>query len=158
MVVEKARTDESGGDESRVAHHIKELATEMVRCLLQGDAKSLAACLDEGFMLRLPNGERVPKMQWLDLLSSGQIRYDSLSVECEAIHVYDRQVVFTSGHCLTRQSFRGQSVEGRFPYTALYVCRRGQWQIVAIHQLEQETGRGAGAGIRIGGDRGALRP
>ena len=153
MVLEESRVDES-----RVEDHIKELATEMVRCLLQGDARSLAGCLDEGFVLRLPNGERLPKMQWLDLLSTGQIRYESLWVECEAIHVYDRQVAFTSGHSVTRKSFRGRHVDGRFPYTALYVCRRGQWQILAIHELENETGRRAVAGIRIGGDPGAFRP
>ena len=158
MVLEESRIDESRGDESRVEDHIKELATEMVRCLLQGDARSLAGCLDEGFVLRLPNGERLPKMQWLDLLSTGQIRYESLWVECEAIHVYDRQVAFTSGHSVARKSFCGRHVDGRFPYTALYVCRRGQWQIVAIHQLENETGRSAAAGIRIGGDPGAFRP
>jgi len=143
-------------EESRVENLVQNLGVKIVECLLQGDTASLASFLNEGFVFRLAGGERLNKEQWLEMLSNGQFRYDSLTVEQTAVHVYDRQMAFVSGRSESRKTLRGRRVHGDFPYTALYVCRGGQWQIVAIHQLENR-GSVATHGER-GDEPGAFRP
>ena len=131
-------------EEYRAEDCVKDLGAKVVQSLLDGDASTLSGFLDEGFVLRLSDGERIYKEEWLRLLETRQIRYDSLSVEFGAVHVYDGQVAFLSGHSDSEKTYRGKRISGRFPYTALYVCRRGQWQIVAIHQIGDCKRNGAG--------------
>lgn len=133
-------------EESRVEDHVKDLGARLAQTLLQGDTSAIAELLDEGFVLRMPDGERIFKEELLRLLGNRQMRYESLSLELAGVHVYDGQVAFLSGHCTCAKQFRDQWLEGRFPFTALYVCRRGNWQIVAIHH--SEGGEDAAAGSR----------
>ena len=82
----------------------------------------------------------------LRLLANRQVRYDALTLDLTGVHVYDGQVAFLSGHCNFTKQFRNQRMDGRFPFTALYVCRRGTWQMVAMHHLEGGEGAAAGPG------------
>jgi len=124
-------------EDCSVEDRVKNLGAKVVQCLLQADTGELADLLDEGFVLRLPDGERIHKDEWLRLLASGQARYDALSVEHVAIHLYDRQVAFLSGFFDLQKIYRGRKIHGRFPYTALYVCKNGNWRLVALHQIDR---------------------
>lgn len=123
-------------EESRAEADIKRLGASLAQTLLEEDASATAELLDEGFVLRMPDGERIAKEELIGLLTSRQIRFDSLSLEMGSVHVYDGQVAFLSGHCGGSRLFRNQRMSGRFAFTALCVCRRGTWQVVAIHRLE----------------------
>jgi hypothetical protein len=124
---------------------VKDLGAKMVQSLLKGDVSALAELLDEGFVLRLQDGERISKDEWLGLIATCQMRYSSLSVELGAVHIYDGQVAFLSGHTVSDKTVRGRRVAGRFPYTALYVCRYGNWKVVAIHQIGEARRNSASA-------------
>jgi hypothetical protein len=131
-------------EDSRVEDHVKDLGAKVAEALLLGDSSSLAELLGEGFVLRMPDGERILRDELLDMLANRQMRYDALSVEFGGVQVYDGQVAFLSGYCNCVKYLRGQHIAGRFPFTALYVCRRGIWQIVAIHHIDVVEGAGAG--------------
>ena len=122
-------------EESRVEDRVKDLGERLAQTLLQGDSTAAAELLGEGFVLRLPDGERIFKEELLRLLANRQVRYDSLSLDLADVHVYDGQVAFLSGHCAGSKQFREQRLDGRHPFTALCVNRRGTWQIVALHYL-----------------------
>ena len=123
-------------EEGSVEDRVKSVCREIVRCLLRADARSLSELLDESFELRLPHGESVAKEQWLQLLASGEICYESLSMEASKIHFYDRQVAFLTGMSDVKKLWRGQGVSGRHVYTALYVCKNAVWKMVALHQMD----------------------
>jgi len=124
-------------EDCSVEDRVKNLGATVVDCLLRADTSVLAELLDEGFVLRLPDGERIHKDEWLRLLASGQARYHALSVEHTAIHLYDRQVAFLSGYFDLQKIYRGRKINGRYPYTALYVCKNGRWRLVALHQIDR---------------------
>jgi Domain of unknown function (DUF4440) len=146
MVWEESREGNSRQEESheisqteaQVETRVKSLGACVAQSLLAADTTSLEGLLAEGFVLRMPDGERIFKDQLLHLVAHRQMRYESLLLELSGVHVYDGQVAFFSGHCNSDKHFRGQRLTGRFPFTALSVCRRGTWQIVAIHHLESE--------------------
>ena len=152
MVLEESREEKSRlesceeemREESQVEARVKKLGARVAQSLLASDASALEGLLDDGFVLRMPDGERIMKEELLHLVANRQMRYDSLMLELGGVHVYDGQVAFLSGHCNCDKFFRGRRMAGRFPFTALWVCRRGNWQIVAIHHLEaDERGRAA---------------
>ena len=124
--------------ESQVEARVKRLGARVAELLLASDAGALDGLLGEGFVLRMTDGERIFKEELLQLVANKQMRYESLLLEVTGVHVYDGQVAFLSGHCNTDKFFRGQRLTGRFPFTALWVCRHGKWQIVAIHHLESD--------------------
>jgi hypothetical protein len=129
--------------ESQVEARVKSLGARVAQCLLASDTASLEALLGDGFVLRMPDGERIFKEELLHLVANRQMRYESLMLELSGVHVYDGQVAFLSGHCNSDKFFRGRRLTGRFPFTALSVRRHGNWQIVAIHHLEpDERARG----------------
>ena len=130
MVWEESRA------ESRIETQVREMGARVAQCLLRGDSKALADLLGEGFILRLPSGDRVSREVLLELLSSGEMRYEALSVEFNAVQVYDGNVAFVSGASHSAAFYRGRHHAGRFPFTALYVCRKADWQIVAIHHMD----------------------
>jgi hypothetical protein len=139
---ENSRLQDTGLDDSEVESQeevrIRNLGARVAQSLLAGDTAALDGLLDDGFVLRMPDGERVMKDELLHLMANRQVRYDSLMLELAGIHVYDGQVAFLSGHCNCDKLFRGRRLAGRFPFTALWVCRRGDWQMVAIHHLEED--------------------
>jgi hypothetical protein len=150
MVLEEFREEKSRlqsceeelREESKVEARVKSLGARVAQSLLAGDTVALDGLLDDGFVLRMPDGERILKGELLHLVANRQMRYDSLMLELGGVHVYDGQVAFLSGHCNCDKLFRGRRLAGRFPFTALWVCRRGDWLIVAIHHLEaDEHGR-----------------
>jgi len=132
-------------EESRVEDRVKKLGARVAECLSQNDSVGLAALLEEGFVLRLPDGEKIAREELLGLLANRQMRYDRLTIEFGSVQVYDGQVAFLSGQCDSAKTLRGRRIVGQHPFTALYVCRRGDWQLVAIHQMEASGGVGAGA-------------
>jgi len=151
MVLEESREEksrlESCGEElreeSKVEARVKSLGARVAQSLLASDTAALDGLLDDGFVLRMPDGERIMKDELLHLVANRQMRYDSLMLELGGVHVYDGQVAFLSGHCNCDKLFRGRRLAGRFSFTALWVCRRGDWLIVAIHHLEaDENARG----------------
>jgi hypothetical protein len=134
--------EEESRQESQVEARVKSLGGHLAQSLLASDTSALDDLLDDGFVLRMPDGERILKEEVLRLVANRQMRYDSLLLELGGVHVYDGQVAFLSGYCNCDKLFRGRRLAGRFPFTALWVCRRGNWQIVAIHHLEaDERGR-----------------
>ncbi len=150
MVLEESREgeprlqsrEEESREESQVEARVKSLGARVAQSLLAGDTTALDGLLDDGFVLRMLDGERIMKDELLHLVANRQLRYDSLKLELGGVHVYDGQVAFLSGYCNCDKIFRGRRLAGRFPFTALWVCRRGNWQIVAIHHLEEdERGR-----------------
>jgi hypothetical protein len=143
MVSEESREEESRAQESRLEDRVRNLGVRVAQSLLAGDSGSLDDLLDDGFVLRMPDGERIMKEELLHLLANRQMRYESLLLELAGVHVYDGQVAFLSGHCNSDKQFRGRRLAGRFPFTALSVCKRGTWQIVAIHHLEAGEREGA---------------
>ena len=152
MVLEESREEKSRlesceeemREESQVEARVKSLGVRVAQSLLASDTSALDGLLDDGFVLRMPDGERIMKEELLHLVANRQMRYDSLMLELGGVHVYDGQVAFLSGHCNCDKFFRGRRMAGRFPFTALWVCRRGNWQVVAIHHLEaDERGRAA---------------
>jgi hypothetical protein len=124
--------------ESQVEDRVKSLGACVAKSLLASDTTALEGLLGDGFVLRMPDGERIFKEELLHLLTNRQMRYESLLLELGGVHVYDGQVAFLSGHCNSDKYIRGRHWAGRFPFTALSVCRRGTWQIVAIHNLESD--------------------
>jgi hypothetical protein len=146
MVLEESREDKSRlesceeelREESKVEARVKSLGARVAQSLLASDTTALDGLLDDGFVLRMPDGERIMKDELLYLVANRQMRYDSLLLELGGVHVYDGQVAFLSGHCNCDKLFRGRRLAGRFPFTALWVCRRGDWMIVAIHHLEAD--------------------
>ena len=142
---EQSRRQSDGEEwrqESQVEARVKSLGARLAQSLLASDTSALDGLLDDGFVLRMPDGERILKDEVLQLVADRQMRYDSLLLELGGVHVYDGQVAFLSGYCNCDKFFRGRRLAGRFPFTALWVCRRGNWRIVAIHHLEaDERGR-----------------
>jgi hypothetical protein len=124
--------------ESQVEARVKSLGGRVAQALLAGDTASLDNLLGAAFVLRMADGERIVKEELLHMVANRQVRYESLLLELTGVHVYDGQVAFLSGHCNTDKFFRGQRMTGRFPFTALWVCRLGKWEIVAIHHLESD--------------------
>jgi hypothetical protein len=130
--------EEESREESQLEARLKSLGATLAESLLASDTTALESLLDNGFVLRLPDGERILKEEVLELVANRQMRYDALLLELGGVHVYDGQVAFLSGYCHCDKFFRGRRLAGRFPFTALWVCRRGNWQIVAIHHLQAD--------------------
>ena len=109
---------------------IRRLEIEMSTALLTADIKSLDRIWAEEYRFTAPNGVVVNKRQYLALLESKGLTYESLQLgEC-VVRVYGNVAVLSA-----RPTFKGRlgvhPLEGTDAYQTVYVNRNGVWQQVS---------------------------
>jgi ketosteroid isomerase-like protein len=76
------------------------------------------------------NGRVTDKAQDKTDLSSGDLKFESLTPSDIKVHVYGNAAVAT-GTGTVKGTFKGQDISGTYRFTDTWVKRNGKWQAVA---------------------------
>ena len=99
--------------------------------LVQGNVDDLEDVLADDFLLiDVMSGSEVPRAAMLDVLRSGQLRFQSIEPAEARVRRYGEAAVIT-GRTEMRMSFGGQAIETRSRYTHVFVEQQGRWRLVA---------------------------
>lgn len=119
-------TGKKGGDEQAVRQAINELLV----ALQKNDAAALDRLYADGYIFVGDNGTAMTKAQRIAGFKSGEIKYESLSLDVKTIHFFGNTAVAVL-HFTGTFPPDVKIAAGKFVTAATYTKTKGRWQIVA---------------------------
>jgi hypothetical protein len=98
---------------------------------LGGDTARLGEILSEGFVAIGPLGFILTKEQWLQRLSSGDLKYGALRLDDVQVHAYGEASVMTARET-QEATYRGQPTPGQFRTMMVWVKPAGTWLLAGL--------------------------
>ena len=105
---------------------------EMLNALLKGDASASERYLADTYIFTGPDGEVSNKAQNVADLKSGDLKFQSASLDDAKVSVYGDTAIVTFAST-DKGTYKGKDISGKTRWTDVFVKKNGKWQIVASH-------------------------
>jgi ketosteroid isomerase-like protein len=109
---------------------IRKLVSELATAQTRNDTSALDRIWAAEFTFTNSSGEVQTKAQRLAEIKSGELKFESLSIDDVQVRVYGDTAVVTSRGTVKGQR-RGQDIGGQSRSTSVYVKKQERWQLVA---------------------------
>jgi hypothetical protein len=110
---------------------IVRLADAWATAELRGDTAFLERTLADDFIGIGPLGFMLTKQEWLARHQSGDLKYESFSLDEVKVRVYNDDAAVLTGRQSQSAAYRGNSIPGQFRITLVFV-QRGQWRLANL--------------------------
>jgi ketosteroid isomerase-like protein len=118
---------------SKAEREVLKLEGERVQALLRSDITTLNIIYSDDYTVMSTIGLVKNKADVIKDFRTGNLKYDSFSLDEVKVRVYGNTAVAT-GLSTQKAHDKDQDISGQFYFTRVYVKQRGRWQIVANHQ------------------------
>ena len=115
---------------SRVEQAIQQRLNELNTALASNDSAALDRIYADDYTLVSPSGAVTTKAQRLAAFKSGELKYESISVDEVNIRSYGDTAVVTDRATVKLQD-KGKDLSGQYRVTLTFVKMKGAWQLVA---------------------------
>jgi uncharacterized protein (TIGR02246 family) len=122
----------AAADESSVAQHVKQLETDWLQAMKEGDAAKLSAIIADDWMGFNFDGSRATKQEYMDAIKSGREKVESFEMGPMDVKVLGN-VAVVQGSDSGKSITDGKEVSGKHVWTDVYAKRGGKWQAVRSH-------------------------
>ena len=109
---------------------IRQLMKEQANAQQKNDTAALERIWADDFTFTNSSGEVQTKAQRLAEIKSGELKFESISIDDVQVRVYGDTAVVT-GRGTVKGQRRGQDLTGQSRSTSVYVKKQGRWQVVA---------------------------
>ena len=118
---------------SKDEQEIIKLERDFFNALLKHDKNTVDKILAEDFVLTDPGDVCLTKSQWIEYISSGNLKFNSLTIDHLRVQMMG-EVAAAHGQLTVTSQYKAQSkrigYNGRFAYTDVYQKRDGHWQMI----------------------------
>jgi hypothetical protein len=112
------------------AQDLAPLADAWATAELHGDTAFLEKLLADDFIGIGPLGFFLTKQEWLTRHQSGDLRYESFSLDEVKVRVYNDAAILI-GRQTQNATYRGNNIPGQFRIALVFV-RQGQWRLANL--------------------------
>ena len=119
-------------NQEHVEQEVVRLADAWATAELRGDAAFLESTLADDFVGIGPLGFMLTKQEWLARHQSGDLKYASFSQDEVKVRVYNDAAILI-GRQVQNGTYRGNSIQGQFRTTLVFVQQQGQWRLAGLH-------------------------
>jgi ketosteroid isomerase-like protein len=123
-------TDGKANRNTKAEQELLKANQEYDTALLRGDTVALDQLYADEFVYTNPDGEIRNKAQQLAFTRSGDLKFESAQSSDVKVRVYGKTAVMT-GRFNAKGTFKGENIDVRERYTAVWVKKNGRWQLVA---------------------------
>ena len=110
---------------------VMRLADAWANAELRGDTTFLERTLADDFIGIGPLGFMLTRQEWLARHQSGDLKYESFSLDEVKVRVYNDAAILT-GRQVQNAAYRGTSIQGQFRTTLVFVQQQGQWRLASL--------------------------
>src|SRR5436309_6735553 len=110
-----------------VEQEIVRMADAWATAELRGDTAFLENILADDFVGIGPLGFMLTRQEWLARHQSGDLKYESFSLDEVKVRVYNDAAILI-GRQAQNATYRGNSIPGQFRITLVFV-QQGQWRL-----------------------------
>jgi len=114
-----------------VEQEVLRLADAWANAELRGDTTFLESTLADDFIGIGPLGFMLTRQEWLARHQSGDLKYESFNLDEVKVRVYNDAAVLT-GRQVQNAAYRGNSIQGQFRTTLVFVQQQGQWRLASL--------------------------
>jgi ketosteroid isomerase-like protein len=107
------------------------LADTWANAELRGDIAFLERTLSDDFIGIGPLGFMLTKQEWLARHQSGDLTYESLTLDEVKVRVYNDAAILTCRQ-VQNGAYRGNPIQAQFRTTLVFVHQHGQWQLAGL--------------------------
>ena len=130
VLISAASSVTTGQTSGNTEQAIRQLMSELANAQVKGDTATLNRIWADDFAFTNSSGEVQTKAQRLAEIKSGELKFESISIDDVQVRVYgDTAVVMSRG--TVKGQRRGQDLTGQSRGTSVYVKKQGRWQQVA---------------------------
>ena len=115
-----------------VEQQIKALSDQAIQAQLKGDTSAFEKFYADDATIIHSDGTLVTKAQEIENLKSGSLKYESISVLEQKIHIYGETAVAIS-HTSVKATVSDKPYSSDARNTRIWVKRKGNWQLVLFH-------------------------
>lgn len=112
------------------AQEVVRLAEAWATAELHGDTAFLENALADDFVGIGPLGFLLTRQEWLSRHQSGDLKYESFSLDEVKVRVYNDAAILI-GRQAQKATYRGNSIPGQFRITLVFV-QQGQWRLTNL--------------------------
>ena len=112
------------------AQEVVRLAEAWATAELHGDTAFLENTLADDFVGIGPLGFLLTRQEWLSRHQSGDLKYESFSLDEVMVRVYNDAAILI-GRQAQNAAYRGNSIPGQFRITLVFV-QQGQWRLANL--------------------------
>jgi Domain of unknown function (DUF4440) len=110
---------------------VMRLADAWATAELRGDTTFLESTLAVDFIGIGPLGFMLTRQEWLARHTSGDLKYESFSLDEVKVRMYNDAAILT-GRQVQNAAYRGNSIQGQFRTTLVFVQQQGQWRLASL--------------------------
>jgi Domain of unknown function (DUF4440) len=110
---------------------VARLADTWATAELRGDTTFLESTLADDFIGIGPLGFMLTRQEWLARHTSGDLKYESFSLDEVKVRMYNAAAILT-GRQIQNAAYRGNSIQGQFRTTLVFVQQQGQWRLASL--------------------------
>jgi hypothetical protein len=107
------------------------LADTWVAAELRGDTAFLEDRLSDDFIGIGPLGFMLTKQEWIARHQSGDLKYQSFSLDEVKARVYSDAAILT-GRQVQEAAYRGNPIPGQFRITLVFIQQQGPWRLASL--------------------------
>ncbi|HVF46136.1 MAG TPA: DUF4440 domain-containing protein [Pyrinomonadaceae bacterium] len=116
--------------QSDVERQLRALNAQYDAAIVANNVSSLNRIFADDFVYTSPEGEVRNKAQQLEIARSGLLKLDFGKSDDVVVRVYGNSAVMT-GRFTAKGTFRGEALEIRERYTAVWVKQKGRWRLAS---------------------------
>src|SRR5213080_3519561 len=117
-------------NQEHAEQEVLRLADAWANAELRGDTTFLERILTDDFVGIGPLGFMLTKQEWLARHQSGDLKYESFSLDEVKVRVYNDAAILI-GRQAQNATYRGNSIPGQFRITLVFV-QQGQWRLANL--------------------------
>ena len=110
---------------------LRKAVEEWAAAELRADTAFLERTLADDFIGIGPRGFMLSKEEWIQRHRSGDLKYQSLSVDDVKVRVYGDAAIVTGSES-QKAKYRDQDVPGQFRTTLVWVKQSGRWLLAGL--------------------------
>jgi ketosteroid isomerase-like protein len=111
---------------------VSRIENEMLDGLRKGDPAPSEHYLAETYIFTSPDGGMENKAQSVADLKTGDLKFQSVTMEDPKFSVYGDTVIVTFGS-IAQGTYKGKDISGKTRWTDVFVKQDGHWRLVASH-------------------------
>ena len=117
-------------NQEHAEQEVLRLADAWTNAELRGDTTLLERILADDYIGIGPLGFMLTKQEWLARHQSGDLKYESFSLDEVKVRVYNDAAILI-GRQAQNAAYRGNSIPGQFRITLVFV-QQGQWRLANL--------------------------
>ena len=122
-------TRAAAADQSGVAAHLKQLETDWVTAMKDGNAARLSEIIADDWMGINQDGSKGTKQEYVNGVKSGTDKIESFEMGPMEVKVLGN-VAVVQGSDTEKSTYKGKDSSGKYAWTDVFAKRGGKWQAV----------------------------